>query len=336
MNLWKLVGPKTLVKSEEPLPGPKPGSVRVRVTKVLLNGQDAALYTGAVRVRYPLIPGRYAVGFVSEEGNPLFPKGTRVVLHGYRPVPLDGVEKRDFSADDYYACGRTVDGFLTDFVMVSPEDMTELPASVSDERGLLLHHIAAAKEIVDKLAAQKGQHVAVVGADLIGILVCKLLIYQQAAPILVDADRTRLDRARACGIYYTIPDGEDLVEQVASVTGGRLCGGAVYAATATGNRTDAPFELCARGGKTVFFATSMNKVGIDLGLALRKHLTLLCVSHGVRYIPTAINLLANKAVDPSVFHANVVRSAKCEELLSEYLVRDDRDVLEINYVDLLQ
>ena len=51
MNLWKLVEAKKLVKSEAPLPELTSGLVRVRVTKVLLNSQDAALYSGACRVR---------------------------------------------------------------------------------------------------------------------------------------------------------------------------------------------------------------------------------------------------------------------------------------------
>ncbi len=336
MNLWKLVEAGKLVREEAPLPVPQEGLVRVRVTKVFLNSQDAAIYAGSLHVRYPIIPGRFAVGFVSEDKDPLFPKGTRVLLHGYRPVPKDGTEKRDFSAEDHYACGRTIDGFLSDFVLVSPDDMTPLPASVSDERALLLHQVAAAKEISEKLGVQKGCHVAVIGADLMGILLCQLLIYQQAAPILVDTDKRRLDFARSCGIYYTVPADAALVDTVASLTGGRLAGGAVYVATASGNDTALPFLLTERNGRTVFFATSANRVSVDLSGAFRKHLSVHCVSHGVKYLKTAINLMANKAVDPTLFHGNLVNSRKTEELLSSYLARPDRDVEEVNYVDLLQ
>ena len=336
MNVWKLVEPKKLVKSEAPLPEPKEGLVRVRVTKVLLNKQDAALYCGAVWLKYPLIPGRYAVGFVAEEGNAFFPKGTRVLLHAYRPVPKSGTEKRDFTAADYYACGRTVDGFLCDFVLVSPDDLTPLPAVVGDERGLFLHHVAAAREIVERLDAEKGRHYAIVGADLIGILVCQILIYQQAAPILVDADKKRLEFAKSCGIYYTVPEDGDLVDAVASITGGRLASGAAYIATASGNDSAAPFLLTENDGTVVYFATSMNKVTVDLETAFRKHLTLHCVSHGVKHLKTAINLMANKAVDPTPFHASTIKAAQVEDLLANYNSVPDRDVYEINVVNLLQ
>ncbi|MBR7186472.1 MAG: zinc-binding dehydrogenase [Clostridia bacterium] len=336
MKLWKLVAANNLRMEEAPLPKAEENLIRVRVSKVLLNGEDAALFAGNVRVRYPLIPGRYAVGFVTDEGNALFPKGTRVLLHGYRPVPTEGTERRDFDADDYFACGRTIDGFLSEFVLVSPNDMTALPPPVSDERGLLLHQVAAAREIVEKLGAQKGQHFAVVGADLVGILVCQLLIWQQAAPILVDANKGRLDFARTCGVYYTVPADDATIDTVASITGGRLAQGSVYIATAAGNSTDLPFRLTAREGSIVYFATSINKVSVDLEAAFRKHLAIRCVSHDMDYIETAINLMANKAVDPTRFHANEVHPDGIEELLTNYPLRPDRDVDEINFVNLLQ
>ena len=336
MNVWKLLEAKKLMKSEVPLPEKQEGLIRVRVTKVLFNNQDADIISGATRVKYPIIPGRFAVGHIAEENtNPVFPKGTRVLLHGYRPVPQEGTEKRDFSGDDYFACGKTTDGYLRDFVLVSPNDMTALPPSVSDERGLILHHIAAAKEITDKIDAQKGQHIIVVGADLIGILVCQLLIYQQSAPILVDTDKARLDFARECGVYYAYSANDNIIDTVASVTGGRLAAGAVYISTASGNLAELPLSLCARGGRVVYFSTSASKLVVDLDLAFRKHLSVDCVSHGLKHLETAIHLVANKAVDITAFNANSVKSDKVGELIASYLAHPDRNPNEINYIDLL-
>lgn len=335
MNLWNLVEAKTIVKTDAPLPEPRPGLIRVRVTKVLLDHQDAAIYAGGVRVRYPLVMGRYAVGFVADDSDPAWPKNTRVLLHGYKPVPKDDTEKRDFGAEDYYALGRTADGFLRDFVNVSPDDMTPLPASVSDERGLLLHHVAAAKEIADRLQVQKGQHVAVVGADLLGILLSQLLIYQQAAPILVDSKQARLEFAQKCGIYYAIRSDLNIVDRVASVTGGRLTCGAAYIATASGNNTDLPFLLSARDSRTVFFATSANKVIVNLGVATRKHLTIHAVSHGVKYLKTAINLMANKAVDPTAFRANRIKPSAMQSFFEELAQEPEKELGQIAFVELL-
>ena len=181
MNVWKLTGAGKLIHGEAALPEHEEGKLRVRVTKVMVNGLDAAIYSGRSDVKYPIIPGRYAVGMVSEDGDGYFPRGTRVLLHTFR---------------------------LSDFVSVSPRDMTALPDSVSDRSALLLHHVALAKAISDSLDAAKGKHIAVVGANLTGILLCQLLIYQQAAPILVDASESNIAFARKCGIYYAMTADE--------------------------------------------------------------------------------------------------------------------------------
>ncbi len=336
MNVWKLVGPKKLKRMEAPLPPHEDGKVRVRVTKVLVNSVDAALYAGGIPAAYPIVLGRYAVGVVSEEGASAYlPRGTRVLLHTFRPIEAEGTEKCDFTAQEFDICGRTADGFLSDFVLVPPRHMTALPPSVSDERALILHHVAIAKAICDNLNVRKGQHVVVVGANLVGILTCQLLIYQQIAPILVDSVESHLAFARKCGVYYTLPADENVVEAVASVTGGRLADGAVYISTANGNSPDLPFSLTAHGGNVVVYGTSGGKVTLELSAALKKHLAIYCVTNGYGYLETAINLMANRAVDPTPYRANIVKAAQIETLLADYPRRKDRDADEINYIDML-
>lgn len=335
MNVYRLTAPKKLVKSEAPLPEHEDGKIRVRVTKLLFNSLDATLYEGSVRVKYPIIPGRYAVGIVAEDGNPPFRRGTRVLLNTFRPVDMSGTQKRDFTAPEFHICGRHIDGFCSDFVLVAPSQMTELPASVSDERALLLHHVALARAICERLEASKGDHVAVVGANLIGTLVCQLLIYQQAAPILLDTVQSHLDFARKCGVYYTMLADEHTLDEVASVTGGRLADGAVFISTAVGNEPELAFRLAARGANAVIYGSSSNSVRLDLTPAIRKHLTVHCVNNGYDYLPTAINLMANKAVDPSQYRANVIKPDALETLLAEYPSRLDRDADEVNFVDML-
>ena len=336
MNVWKLTGPKALVHTEEPLPEHEEGKIRIRVTKVLVNSLDVNLFDGTAPCKYPLIPGRYAVGVVSEDGAGAYlPRGTRVLLHTFRPIDLTGTEKRDFAAPEYEICGRTRDGFLTDFVNVSPRDITALPPSVSDERALLLHHVAIAKAVCDNLESKKGQHIVVVGANLVGILVCQLLIYQQAAPILVDTVRHHLDFAKKCGIYYTVLADDRALDNVASITGGRLADGAVYISSAIGNEPELPFRLTARNTNVVLYGNPAGGLKVSLDVAIKKHLSIFCVENGYGYLETAINLMANKAVDISPYTANVVKAARATALFTDYPSRADRGSDIVNFLDLL-
>ena len=330
MNVWKLTAPKNLLK-EESAETPVHGKIRIRVTKVLVSDADAELYAGNTKTSFPRVPGCFAIGMVAEEsGNPLFEPGRRVVLHTFLPAPDPGTEKADFSRPPYDTCGITCDGFLQDVIYLSPDEMTPVPDSVNDEQALLLHHVALAKASVDKLNAQKGQHIAVVGANLFGIFVCQLLIYQQAAPILIDKDQSRLDFARGCGIYYTALSDENLLTNVASLTGGRLTSGAVYALNSV-NDPLIPFKVCARKTSVVMSGLAPSKIKIDLDAMLHKQITLLAVNNCSDYLETAINLNAQKAVSCEYFTPRVYKAAGAEAAFSD----EDRNLSTYRYINLV-
>lgn len=330
MNVWKITAPETLVKTEAQ-PAPAEGKLRVRVKKVLMCGVDADLYHGKLKARYPLVPGRFAVGVVADEGNELMPKGTRVLLNTFRPDPYTGTTKKDFSTDEYGVCGQTRDGFLSDFVSVSPDEVTPLPDSVADERALVAHYVALGKAAIDKLGVQRGQHIAVVGANLFGIIICQLLIYQQAAPILIDSNEDHLEFARKCGVYYTVAANEGMLDAVASITGGRLAAGAIYVTGAAGNDHDVPFRVCTWEANTALCGLIPGSVNFNLDIALKKQASVHCVWMCADYIESAINLIANRAVNLAAFSPVAIPVANLEEFLKSYT---DEDVSKLNIVNL--
>ena len=335
MNVWKFAAAKKLVRCEEENPAPEEGKVRIRVTKLMLNGTDASLFGGTANCKYPLVPGRYAVGLVAEGSAVNFlPKGTRVLLHAVLPAPDTGTAKKDFSESDELLCGRTADGYMRDLLYLDPRDFTPLPESVSDESALLLHHVSIAKAAADKLGVRKGQHVAVVGANVLGILLCQLLIYQQAAPILIDTDRARLEFARTCGVYYTMEADEHLLDNIASVTGGRLVSGAVYVTSAHRNDPALPFSVCAHGANVVLCGFRED-FDVNFAAAFRKQLSVFCVSGRSENLEASVNLMVSGAVDLSCFNFRTVKPEDAQALLENYFVSPDRDFKEINVVTLI-
>ena len=137
MNVWRLTAANTM-SLEQVDPVPEAGKRKIRITKVFLNRSDALLFSGAKKMRYPRIPGRFAVGLISDEGSAHFPKGARVLVHTAFPAPSDGVEKRDYTEEDILLRGYTADGFLRDFIWVPEDELSLLPESVSDEKALLI------------------------------------------------------------------------------------------------------------------------------------------------------------------------------------------------------
>ena len=334
MNVWKLTAAGNLVMAEEDLV-PEEGKRRVRVTKVFVTHEDALLCRGKRKIRYPLIPGRFATGVISDEGSALFPKGTRVLLHSYLPALDTGTQKRSFTEDDFRILGKTCDGFLRDFVYAGEDEMTLLPDSVNDEKALLLYHIALAQATVDALDVKRGEHIAVIGGDMLGFFVARLLIYRQAAPILIDSRRDRLDFARMRGVYYTSPTDGSLMGLVGTVTGGRLADGVVFVTDSGETDVSLAVAVCAQDKHLVFCGTGEDAFPLDIASVIKKRLSVHGVSDGTENLETAINLVANKSVDLSSFRFLTFRPDKMVSLLSELAEHPDRPSDEICIINLL-
>lgn len=335
MNVWKLTAASNLVKSEED-PHPAEGRRRIRVTKVFVTREDGALFCGKRKIKYPLVPGRFAVGVVADEGaSPLFPKGARVLLHSRIPAEDTGAEPRTFTEDDFLVCGRTADGFLRDFVYAREEDLTLLPDAVNDEKALLLYHLSLAQAAVDALDAKRGEHIAVIGGNVLGFFIARLLIYRQAAPILVDSDKDRLEFARARGVYYTSPKDDSLMSFMGTVTGGRLADGAVFAADMGEADAELPFEVCAPGRNVVICGSGGETFSLPAGEIVRKQLSVHGVADGTDELEGAVNLIANKAVDLSAFRFIGYSADRIPALFCELAAASERPIDEICVIDLV-
>ncbi len=334
-KVWKIVGPKALSLNTQPAPAIPEKPLRVRVTKVFLSGVDASIWRGDLKTRYPIVPGRFAIGIIADETeSQLFPKGTRVLLHTFRPRPYTGTEKIDFSEDESVVCGQTQDGFLRDFVYADACDLTPVPDVLSDEKALVAHYVALAKSAVECLGPCKGKQIAVIGANVMGILTSQLLLYLQASPILIDTDPSRLAFARTCGVYCTVPDDENLLNGVANATGGRLASGAIYVIGAYGNDHQIPFAVSAEKSTTVFCGFVPDNEKFSLDLALRKQLTLRFV-HSATEFETAFNLLFTRAVDTGAFKAKTIPTDGLETFFATYGEHPEHDVSEVNIVSLI-
>lgn len=335
MNVWKLTAANTLTKLDES-PRPVEGKLRVRVTKVYVNIEDALIYTGQRRVKYPIVPGRYAVGLVADEnGGTRFPKNARVLLHNYLPAEDSGTEERTFTEDEFRICGLTEDGFLRDFVYVREDEMTLLPDAISDEKALLLPLVALAKATVETLGVTRGQHIAVIGGSILGLFVSRLLIYHQAAPLLIDRRKDRLEFARSRGVYYTSLNDEHIMNIVGTITGGRLADGVVYVPSAQIDGKDLALDVCSVGKHIAFCGITAASTPIDMCGFIRKRLTLHGVCDGTDYIETAINLMANKAVDVSAFRATTIPADRAAALFDELASAPERPVDEIYILNLV-
>ena len=311
MKVWQLAYPHNLQHVTAPDLKLSEDKVKVKVTKALLSESDVAVYSGALKVKAPFIPGRFAIGQVTEANADSFiKKGERVYLAG--------VTEDECAPDGLRIAGETTDGFYRDFVLAGVDDVYPLPSSVTDEAAFLIDAIALAEHVIDEMHIDIGQHVIVLGGGLYGNILCQILIYHRAVPIFADNNPERLARAKRSGIYYTFPNDDTLKSRVMEVTGGNLADGAVYLAFANRCEPSVLFPLVKRDAYVSFCSLSGKSLHVNLEHALKNNITIKGITESREFVSTAINLLANKAVNFSEFPFRSSREDELPALMEKY------------------
>ena len=313
MKVWQLAYPHNLQHVTAPDLKIDKDSVKVKITKALLTETDVAVYTGALKVKHPFIPGRFAIGQVTEASAGSFvKKGERVYLAG--------VTEDETAPDGLQIAGETTDGFYRDFCVAKIDDVYPLPASVSDESAFLIDAIAMAERVIDEMGISVGEHIVVLGGGLYANVLCQILIYHRAVPILADNNADRLARAKKSGIYYTFPNDESLKENVLEVTGGKLADGAVYLTHCNRSEPSVLFPLVKREACVAFCAPTGKNLHVNLEYALKNNVTIKGITESREFVSTAINLLANKAVNSTEFPVFSYKEEQLPELMEKYAV----------------
>ena len=300
MKVWKLLSPKVIAEEERPDNIASPTQAKVKITKVLLAYPEIRAYTGAAGIRYPRVPGMYAVGIVAETGGGCVTveKNTRVFLNGIAPCGECAECRKGNGAEclSPKVAGIDRDGFLRDFIVTEESALTPLPPSVKDDAALYA-----------------------------GIL-SQLLIYRQAVPILIDTDEERLAKAAAGGVYYTLKADENLISGLSEITGGRMAEGCVYTSF-NDISPDLSFDITAPRGKVIFAGMEFPEISVHLKKALSKKLTVTGVTNDYEQSAAAINLLVNKAVDFSALTGEEKSAADIQAMFAakaELLEKDKR------------
>ena len=203
-------------------------------------------------------------------------------------------------------------------MLANPDDAYPLPNSVTDEAAFLIDAIALAEHVVDEMHIEMGQHILVLGGGVYANVLCQILIYHRAVPILADNNAERLARAKRSGIYYTFPNDENLRKNVLNVTGGKLADGAVYIAFNNRCEPSVLFPLVKREAYVSFCSLTGKNLHVNLEYAMKNNVTIKGITESREFVSTAINLLANKAVNFSEFPFRSSREEELPQLLEKH------------------
>ena len=143
---------------------------------------------------------------------------------------------------------------------------------------------------------QKGDYVAVLGANNFGNIFSQLLIYYQAVPIIMTLDEENLQIAKDSGIYYALGPNDNWQKEVLAITSGRLPDKVVFISDSNISPSKA-FALAGQSTQVAFTGLFHKSANISFLPAVKKQLDILCINSGFGNTATSINLIANKAID---------------------------------------
>ena len=301
MKGWKIVAPSSITESEITEALDNCGLAKVKITKALITLADVLTYKGEIESNN-IVLGRAGIGVVSEAETNLFglEKGQHVYVEPYKEC-LECYECKSGNTSkcsNMLIAGEDYDGFLSDFTSVPPEKLFVLPESVSDLNALFIEHISLAIAVVDKLKIQKGDYVAIVGANDFGNILAQLLIYYQAVPILMCNNDEEYQIAKNSGIYYALNQNENWNKVVTAITSGRMAKSVVYISDCNIPITKA-FGLASYNASLAFTGSSYKVSPISFSQAIKKQLQIQCIDSGFGNTMASINLIANKAINLS-------------------------------------
>ncbi len=335
MKAWQLIDQYDLQLVQRTETTDFSTQVKVKTTKAMLSKDDVTIYNGNDKTFYPLILGKSAVGIVVEAEENIYglEKNMRVYLD-----PISNCKKcysctigQPKDCSNFQIAGINSEGFMKDFVVIPFESVYQLPKSVSDDEALFIDYISLAISVIDKLQIQKGEHVVIIGGNVVGNIIAQLIIYYQAVPIIIDDNEAFLDVAKRSGIYYTLSADGKTEREVSELTGGRMASKVVYV-TSCGLNTEIAIKVSRANATVAFVGFNYSNIRVTFTQAMQKQLRFHCITNGYGNAESSINIIANHAINLKNFELMKATFSTVPKVFAEAdeLLKKQQDVN--NYV----
>jgi (R,R)-butanediol dehydrogenase / meso-butanediol dehydrogenase / diacetyl reductase len=194
-----------LTVEDRPVPTPQPGEALIRVRLAGICGTDIHLAEGR-RQDAPesLIPGHEFMGIITEVGAGVDGSltGRRVVAEPILNCGACPTCRRGYPhvCERLRVRGVHVDGVFAEYAAIGVDRIHPVPESVPDQLAAAVEPLAVAVHVVRRAHPQVGDHVMVVGAGPIGLLVAQVARHAGASrTAVVEVSPGRLDMARRLG-----------------------------------------------------------------------------------------------------------------------------------------
>jgi 2-desacetyl-2-hydroxyethyl bacteriochlorophyllide A dehydrogenase len=210
------------------LPDPVPGNdeVLVKCKACGICTLEQRLYTGAMKISYPLVPGHEAAGEVVEVG-----KGTVGSLKPGMRVALDLVTRcgqcyycrigRSNHCANRFKPGQRILGGFAEYIVVRPAQVYPAAPGLSFAEATFTEPLSCCIHSLKKLKVAMSEDVLIVGAGVMGLLHLLVARCMGLRVTVSEPDEMRLAVARDLGADFIInPLKADLATHAREITDG--------------------------------------------------------------------------------------------------------------------
>jgi L-iditol 2-dehydrogenase len=201
----------------------KPDQVMLQTKRIGVCGSDIHVYHGLhPYTGYPIVQGHEVSGLVSAVGNAVqgFSVGDKIT---FAPQVVCGTcypcrNGMYHICENLKVMGFQTNGTAQEFFPLPADIVFKLPDTMSLNHAAMIEPISVAVHAVLKGGTLKGKQVLVLGAGTIGNLVAQVSkAFGAEAVMITDISPYKLQKAKACGIDYTINTArEDLNQAILS------------------------------------------------------------------------------------------------------------------------
>ena len=194
-------------------------------------GSDVHAYAGkSPNVKYPVIIGHETAGIVTRIAEGSSNKndiqvGDRVVLNPYlycgQCYPCS--QGRTNCCEHLKCLGVQTGGSMSERFTHPTDLLIKVPENIDWETCAVIEPTVIALHALKNVALKQGEHVVVIGAGCIGMLIGILAIAKGGIPIMVDVVDERLTLAQTFGMKYVINSiSQNAIEEIRKITNGRM------------------------------------------------------------------------------------------------------------------
>lgn len=229
MRAIQIDSPNQIEIAEVEKPLLTPGNAIIEVKAMGVCGSDVHAYAGkSPNVTYPIIIGHETAGIVVEidENNEYgIKRGDKIVLDPYmycgECYPCS--QGRTNCCESLKCLGVQTTGSMSEFFLHPIKQLVKVPQDMDWESLAVAEPLVIALHAIHRCELKKGEHIAVIGAGAIGMLIGMAAKAYGGIPIMVDVVDERLMMAKDFGIDLTVnPMKSNAVEEIRKITNGRM------------------------------------------------------------------------------------------------------------------